>query len=133
MPMAGKLGYPIDSKLTHGHHHPPPIFFFNAMILMIIARRTMKHFFLTIHFYAPSYPPFDFLFLFNAKRHSKAKKLKSSRNPFTGTLVALCYLVFPSIHFNIRRSESKKKQKTKSRGKAPLKKNLLAFTVSLCF
>lgn len=122
-----QLGYRNASKQTH-RHHPPP--FFNAMILTIIARRAMKHFFLTIYFYAPSYPPFDFflfLFLFNAKRHSKAKNFKSLRNPpfFTRALVAAVLFGLPSIHFNIRRAESRKKtNREKLVKKKERKKNL---------
>jgi hypothetical protein len=83
MSMASSLDI---AMILNEHTRPSPTAIFNAMILMIIARRAMKHFFLTIYFYAPSHPPFNFFFfqlLFNAKRHSKAKTLKVSETPFT--------------------------------------------------
>lgn len=100
----------------------------------------MKHFFLTIYFYAPSYPPFDFflfLFLFNAKRHSKAKNFKSLRNPpfLQGHWWLLCYSVFLpyTSTFDAQSQERKQTREKLVKKKRKKEKSYWRFTVSLCF
>lgn len=109
---------------------------------MIIARRAMKHFFfLTIYFYAPSYPPFDFfssLLLFNAKRHFKSKQLEKFTKPpfYKGIGGCVIWSSFPH-NFNIRRAEPRKKKHKQTREKTRLEKgereSYWRFAVSLCF
>lgn len=95
----------------------------------------MKPFFLTIRFYAPSYPPFDFYFYSTPDVIQKEETLKLGK-PLARDIGAVLFDLSYTSTFDAQSQEKKKNQKRENllkKKKREEKKTLLAFTVSLCF